>query len=176
MEKILIAFFSLKGETIAPGMKIVNLEKGNTAVAAEYIWKAVGGDLFEIETVKTYMKDHMKMIYEAKAELESGIRVEVKGYPENFNEYDIVYLGYPNWWNTMPMPVVTFLEHMDWKGKRIIPFCTSEGSGQGNSIADMKKICIGADIDIGGAFIGSQVKGSEEKISAWAKSRLQENC
>ena len=95
MEKILIAYFSLKGETIAPGMKIVNLEKGNTAVAAEYIQKAVGGDLFEIETVKTYIKDHMKMIYEAKEELEAGTRVEVKGYPDNFDEYGTVYLGFP---------------------------------------------------------------------------------
>lgn len=72
----------------------------------------------------------------------------------------------------MPMPVVTFLEHFDWNGKRIIPFCTNEGSGIGNSIADMKKICIGADIDNGGSFIGSQVRNSEEKIVAWAKSRL----
>ena len=85
------------GEKIAPGMKIVNLEKGNTAVAAEYIKKAVGGDLFEIETVKTYIKDHMKMIYEAKEELEAGTRVEVKGYPDNFDEYGTVYLGFSNW-------------------------------------------------------------------------------
>ncbi len=71
----------------------------------------------------------------------------------------------------MPMAVVTFLEHLDWKGKRIIPFCTSEGSGLGNSVADMKKICPDADIESGGAFIGSQVRESEEKISAWAKSK-----
>ncbi len=55
----------------------------------------------------------------------------------------------------MPMAVVTFLEHFDWSGKRIIPFCTSEGSGLGNSVADIEKICIGADIDSGGAFIVS---------------------
>ena len=71
---ILTVFFSLKGETIAPGMKIVNLEKGHTAVVAEAIHRAIGGDLFEIETVKTYIADHMKMIYEAKEELEQGVR------------------------------------------------------------------------------------------------------
>lgn len=59
---ILTAFFSMKGQTIAPGMKIVNLEKGQTAVVAETIQAAVGGDLFEMETVKTYNPDHMKMI------------------------------------------------------------------------------------------------------------------
>ena len=97
MANILIAYFSLKGETIAPGMKIVNLEKGNTAVAAEFIQKVTGGALFEIETVKAYIKDHMKMIYEAKEELEAGTRVEVKGYPDNFDEYDTVFLAFPNW-------------------------------------------------------------------------------
>lgn len=173
MANILIAYFSLKGETIAPGMKIVNLEKGNTAVAAEFIQKVTGGALFEIETVKAYIKDHMKMIYEAKEELEAGTRVEVKGYPDNFDEYDTVFLGFPNWWNTMPMAVVTFLEHFDWSGKRIIPFCTSEGSGLGNSVADIEEICIGADIDSGGAFIGSQVGNSEEKITEWAKTKVR---
>lgn len=94
MAKNLIIYYSLKGETIAPGMKIVNLEKGHTAVAAEFIRKAVGGDLFEIETAKTYIKDHMKMIYEAKEELEKGIRPELKEFPENWNQYDTVFLGY----------------------------------------------------------------------------------
>ena len=71
---ILTIFFSLKSETIAPGMKIVNLEKGHTAVVAEAIQHAAHGDIFEIETQKTYITDHMKMIYEAKEELEQGIR------------------------------------------------------------------------------------------------------
>ena len=79
--KILTVYFSLKGETIAPGMKVVNLEKGHTAQAAEYIQQAVGGDLFEVKTVKEYIKDHMKMIYEAKDELTKGIRPELKALP-----------------------------------------------------------------------------------------------
>ena len=107
---ILTAFFSMKGETIAPGMKIVNLEKGHTAVAAETIQSAVGGDLFEMETVKTYNPDHMKMIYEAQDELKAGIRPELKAYPENLDQYDTVFLCYPNWWNTLPMPVLGVIE------------------------------------------------------------------
>lgn len=78
MDKIAVIYYSLKGETIAPGMKIVNLEKGHTAVAAEFVQKAVGGELIELDTIKTYLKDHMKMIYEAKEELENGIRPELK--------------------------------------------------------------------------------------------------
>ena len=169
---VITVYFSMKGETIAPGMKIVNLKKGHTAVAAEFIQNAVGGDLFEIETVKEYIKDHMKMIYEAKDELEKGIRPELKGYPENWDSYDTVFLGYPNWWNTLPMPVVTFLEHMDWNGKRIIPFNTSEGSGLGQSVDKIREICTGTEVDDGYALKGSQVDDLEEQIAFWAKAKV----
>ena len=172
MANVLTVFYSLKGETIAPGMKIVNLEKGHTAVAAEFIQKAIGGDLFEIETIKTYMEDHMKMIYEAKEELEKGIHPELKVYP-NLDSIDTIFLGYPNWWNTLPMPVVTFLEHFDWSGKRIIPFCTSGGVGLGKSVTDLKAICTGAQVSDGGHWLGHEVSGLEEEIAAWAKQALK---
>ena len=172
MAKILTVFYSLKGETIAPGMKIVNLEKGHNAAAAEFIQKAVGGDLLELETVKTYIEDHMKMIYEAKEELEKGIRPELKNYPD-ISEYDTIFLGFPNWWNTMPMPVFGFLEHYDWSGKRIIPFVTSGGGGFADSIKDLKRICVGAVVEEnGGEFLGHEVETSEEAISTWAKGVL----
>ena len=170
--KILTVFFSMKGETIAPGMKVVDLEKGHTYVAAEYIQQAVGGDLFEIDTVKTYIADHMKMIYEAKEELENGVRPELKGYPDNFEDYDTVFLGYPNWWNTLPMPVVSFVEHFGWMGKRVIPFNTSEGSGLGKSVAWLRELCQGAVVEDGAGFIGSRVDESQAEISAWAKAQI----
>ena len=170
MGEIITVFYSLKGETIAPGMKIVNLEKGHTAAAAEFIQKAVGGELFEVETVKTYNPDHMKMIYEAKEELEKGIYPELKNYP-NLDEYDSIFLGFPNWWNTIPTPVFNFLMHYDWNGKRIIPFVTSGGGGFGKSIADIKRLCKGAVVeDNGGEFLGHQVETSEEEIASWAKN------
>ena len=172
MAKIAIVYYSLKGETIAPGMRIVNLEKGHTAAAAEFIQEAVGGDLYELETVKTYTKDHMKMIYEAKEEWEKGIRPELKSYPD-LSGYDTVFIGFPNWWNTMPMPVVGFLERCDWKGKKIIPFVTSGGSGFGKSIEDMKKYCPGAQIADGGAFLGHEVENSKQQITEWAKQAIQ---
>lgn len=172
MMKILTVFFSMKGETIAPGMKLVHLEKGHTAQAAEFIQQAVGGELFEIETVKTYQADHMKMIYEAKDELDQGIRPELKQLPEAFSQYDVVFLGYPNWWNTLPMPVVSFLEQLDWTGKRIIPFNTSEGSGLGESVERIREICSGAKVESGYALKGSQVDGKQKEIAAWAKGQL----
>lgn len=169
---ILTAFFSMKGETIAPGMKIVNLEKGHTAVAAETIQSAVGGDLFELETVKTYKPDHMKMIYEAQDELKAGIRPELKAYPENLDQYDTVFLCYPNWWNTLPMPVLGFIERYNWSGKRIIPVNTSEGSGAGKSVAKIKEVCTGAVVENAYELIGSQVDDKVYEIAEWAKNRI----
>ena len=172
MANIITIYFSMKGQTIGPGMKMTNLDKGNTAVAAEFIQKAMGGDLFEIEADRTYSEDHMVLIKEAKQELENGTRVTVKSYP-NLSRYDTVYLGYPNWWNTMPMVLFTFLEHYDWTGKRIIPFCTNEGSRLGNSVADIMKLCPGVEVDEGASFTGSQVRELEGKIAGWAREKVE---
>ncbi len=168
---VITIYFSLKGETITPQMTVEVLEKGHTAVAAEYIQGAVGGELFEIETVKEYIKDHMKMIYEAKDELKQGVRPELKSYPD-ISKYDTLFLGYPNWWGTLPMPVVGFLEHYDWNGKRIIPFNTSEGSGAGRSGEKIKEICKGATVEDVYALRGSQVNGKKAEIQSWAKKTL----
>lgn len=169
---VLTVFFSMKGETIAPGMKIVNLDKGHTAVGAEIIQSAIGGDLFEIETVKTYIPDHMKMIYEAKEELEQGVRPELKRYPQSFDQYSTVFLCYPNWWNTLPMPVVTFLEHFNWSGKRIVPFNTSGGGGLGESVAAISKYAAAAQIGEALTVPGTQVEQEEEQIRSWARTQL----
>ena len=172
MANVLTVYFSLKGPTLGAMMRIVEQEKGNTEMAAEYIQRAVGGDLFEIETVKTYPKDHMKTIQEAKDELTAGIRVKIKGIPEQWSSYDTVYLGYPNWWDTLPMPVVTFLEQLDWTGKRIIPFCTNEGSGLGQSVDAIRSNCKGAEVAEGASFRGHKVKKEEKQIADWAKRML----
>ncbi|MBE6123042.1 MAG: flavodoxin [Erysipelotrichaceae bacterium] len=166
--KTLTVFLSMKGETIAPGMKIVNLEKGYTNIAAEYVQAAVGGDLFEIEPVRVYNPDHMKMIYEAKEEFDRDARPEIKGFPEHMDEYDLIFLCFPNWWATMPMPVFTFLEHYDWTGKTIAPLVTSGGSGFANALKDLERMCPGAVIKDGLEILGHEVSASEKIIQEWA--------
>ena len=137
--KNLIVYYSRKGQNYYNGT-IKNLIKGNTEIVAEIIKEAVGGDLFEIKTVKNYPEDYYACIDEARSELRENARPELQSYPKNFNDYDNVFVGFPNWWGTMPMAVFTFLEKFYWSDKRIIPFCTNEGSGLGSSVRDIKRL------------------------------------
>lgn len=171
MSKILTIYYSRKGENYWNG-SIRNLKKGNTEVAAELIQKAAGGDLFEVETVKTYAVDYTACTVEAKTELRAKERVAVKNYKDDLEKYDTIFVGYPNWWGTMPMVMVTFLEHYDLSGKKIIPFCTHEGSGMGVSERDLKNICTGAVVMSGLPIHGSEAAPSEERVSAWAKKMV----
>ena len=168
MCKTMIVYYSRTGENYWNG-SIKNLEKGNTETVAEMVADMTGGDLFEVETVKTYPEDYYQCIDEAKAELQRGDRPEVKAYADDLEDYDTIYVGYPNWWGTMPMVMFTFLEHYDLSGKRIIPFCTNEGSGMGGSERDLKKICKGAKVEKGLSIHGAEAAQSRSKVEAWVR-------
>lgn len=167
----LIVYYSRKGENYWNG-SIKNLSKGNTERVAEFIQTAVGGDLFEVKTVKEYAQDYYKCIDEAKQELREKARPELKEYLDSLDEYDTIFVGYPNWWGTMPMAMFAFLEHYDFTGKKIVPFCTNEGSGMGSSERDLKKTCKGADVESGLSIHGAEAAESENTIAAWAKKNV----
>ncbi len=168
MSKILISYYSRKGQNYVNG-DIKNLAKGNTEIVAEFIQKAVGGDLFEIDTVKDYPIDYTECTEVAKVEIQQKARPELKNYLASIDEYDKIFLGYPIWWSVPPMAVSTFLEKYDFSGKKIIPFATHEGSGLGGSISYLKKICPKAEILNGIAIHGADSKNSESEVSFWAK-------
>lgn len=173
MAKVITVFFSMTGQTWAGNGGVIDLKKGFTNIAAEYIQEAVGGDLFQIEQVRQYSKDHFTMINEAKEEFQNHERPALKAFCENLDDYDTVFLGFPNWWGTVPMPVLTFLEHYDWSGKRIIPFVTSGGSGFANALKDIAASAKGAIIDPDGLAIqGVKVSESKDLIQKWALERL----
>lgn len=100
-------------------------------------------------------------------ELNTNARPELKSSIDNIGEYDTVFLGYPNWWGTMPMCVCTFLESYDFSGKTILPFCTHEGSGLGHSEKDIVKFCPDSDVKKGLAIRGSRVAAADNEIAAW---------
>ncbi len=169
--KILIAYFSRKGKNYYGG-SIVDLSVGNTEVAARMIEKITGGEMFKIEPVNEYSADYQTCTEEAKAELDKKARPELANYNKSIEDYDVIILGYPNWWSTMPMPVFTFLERYDFSGKTILPFCTHEGSGMGRSEKDIQSVCSRATILKGLPIQGSYVKSAENVITEWLKNTI----
>ncbi|WP_347474371.1 flavodoxin [Clostridium sp. LS] len=142
---------------------------GNTEVISKKIQELTGGDLFEIETVKVYPKDYTETTNVSKEELRGNARPKLTEKVENMDSYEVIYLGYPNWWGTMPMAVFTFLESYNFKGKNIIPFCTHEGSGMGSSERDIKKLCPSAKVLPRLAIRGSNVSRADKDILNWLK-------
>lgn len=166
--KSLIAYFTREGYNYVSG-NIVNLTVGNTEVAAKMLQKITEADLFRIEAVKTYPEDYTKCTEVAKKELQQNARPDLTSAVNDMDSYDVIFLGYPNWWGTFPMAVFTFLESYDLSRKTIIPFCTHEGSGMSSSESDIKKLCPGAKVEKGLAIKGSSVKGAEKDIYKWAQ-------
>ncbi len=168
MTKNLIIYYSRKGENYWNG-SIKNIAKGNTKIVAEFIQKAVGGDLFEVETVKEYAADYYACIDEAKTELREQARPELKKYLDSIADYDNIFVCGPCWWGTFPMAVFTQLEKLDFTGKKVMAVMTHEGSGLGSCERDLKKICKGAVFGKGLAVHGADAAKSEGTVAAWAK-------
>lgn len=168
MAKKLIVYYSRADENYVSGtLKI--LKVGNTEAAAGIIKELTGADLFKIEQAEPYSKGYNDCIEEAKADRQNNARPKLISYPDSIDGYDIIYLGFPNYWSTMPMAVFTFLEHFDFSGKIIKPFCTHEGSGMGKSVSDIKSLCPGATVKDGLAIYGSRVNKSKSDIERWVK-------
>ena len=161
MSNKLIAFYSRADENYVNGL-IKTLEIGNTEVAAGIIKELTGADLFKIEQLEPYSKDYNECIAQAQADQRQNARPKLKNRLETLDEYDVIYLGYPNYWSTMPMAVFTFLEHLDFSGKIIKPFCTHEGSGPGSSLNDIKKLCPAANVEKGLAIRGGSVSRAKK--------------
>lgn len=166
MSKKLIAFYSRADENYVSGT-LKNLTVGNTEIVAKMIQELTGADIFKIEQEKPYSAGYNDCTQEAKEDRKNNVRPELKTYPASIDKYDEIYLGYPNYWSTMPMAVFTFLEHFDFSDKIIKPFCTHEGSGIGSSIADIKKLCPAAVVESGLAIYGSRVSRAKADIERW---------
>ena len=167
----LIIYYSRKGQNYVNG-SIIDLPKGNTKIAAEFIQNSVGSDMFEIETVKDYSTDYYDCIDEARNELRVKARPQLKNYLDNIDAYENIFICGPCWWGTFPMPVFSQLERLNWLNKKIMPLMTHEGSGLGVCERDLKKICSGAIFSKGLAVHGADVSKSESIISDWAKKSL----
>ena len=171
MAKNLIIYYSRKGENYVNG-NIEKLAKGNTEICAEYIQKAVGGDLFEIKTLTEYGDSYRACVEEAKKEWQENARPELKTYLKDIAAYDNIYVCGPCWCGTYPMAVFSLIESLNFQGKNVMPLMTHEGSGLGRSMQDINRICKGAVIKTGLAVHGADASKSEQAVTKWAKESL----
>ncbi|MBQ6336975.1 MAG: NAD(P)H-dependent oxidoreductase [Ruminococcus sp.] len=166
MAKTLIAYFSRADENYFAGaMRYVKV--GNTEIVCDIISELIPADSFKIEMAHPYSPVYMTCIDEAKKDLRAKARPELVTMPDSIDEYDAVILAYPNYWGTMPMAVFTFLEAFDFSGKTILPLCTNEGSGMGNSERDIKSACPGATVKSGLPITGSNAANSKSSLQRW---------
>lgn len=148
---------------------------GTTREVAQRIRQRVGGELFEVCPVQAYPRDYRAITQVAHREHEQNARPAYLGGPVSLDDYDTVFVGYPAWWGTMPMVLATFLEQHDLAGKSIAPFCTHEGSGLGNSMADLRSLCpqgivIGGLVLRGGGAEHVRTAAALRSLDAWLRS------
>lgn len=169
--KKLVVYFSHAGENYNVG----NIEKGNTHIIADMITGATGADIFEIVPEKSYPAGYNECIETAKKELQSDARPAIKG-DVKVEDYDVIFIGYPNWWGNPPMCIYTFVEKHDWTGKTIIPFITHEGSGMAGTDRKIADACKGSNtltgkgLAVQGKVAQTNRESARKSVVKWLES------
>ncbi len=179
---ILIAYFSVpedidtSGIDADAGASVVVREGdavGNMQFMAEAIQQSVGGDLFRIETEEDYPLDHDPLVDQAADEQSANARPALSSKIENLEQYETIFVGYPNWWGDMPQPMYTFFEEYDFSGKTIIPFNSHVGSGFSGTVQTIAKLQPNAAVSEDGLTISrNAVSDSGQKVMDWAKEMV----
>lgn len=148
---------------------------GNTKTLANIIHEKVGGDIVELVPVKSYPTSYDACVEVARTELDQQARPKLQTTIADMGSYDTVYIGYPIWWSTIPMPVATFLESYDFAGKTVIPFCTHGGSGIADSESDIKKLVPKATMLDGLAVSGGSASSAQSDVTSWLRKIRRSN-
>ena len=177
--KILIAYFTWSDNTVVENPDSIDvdaetsasvLSPGNAELIANWIAEETGGDLFSIKTQNKYSSDYDECLNQARKERDNNERPALVGRVNNIDDYDVIFLGFPNWWYTCPMAVFTFVESYDLSGKTIIPFCTHGTGGLSRTIRDLKNI-LPENCEVLEAIgvYRPEVKNSKNKVLDWLK-------
>ena len=169
-EKSIAVYFSHTGENYAVG----NITEGNTAKVAKVIAAKTGSALYEIKEAKPYPANYRACVDVAKKEQRDRARPDIAGQLPDLSQYQVIYLGYPNWWGEAPMVVYSFLEKVKIDGKTIIPFCTHEGSGLGSTARNIAKAYPKAKVELKGLGLYGHVAQKEpdavkSAVANWLK-------
>lgn len=165
--KTLVAYFSFPEtdgvDTVAGASRVVvnGTMVGNTQYVAQVIQQTAGGDLFRIEAAADHYPGlHEPLVDQAADEKDENARPALSAQVGNMADYDVVYLGFPNWWGDMPMPLYTFLESYDLSGKTIVPFSTHGGSGFSSTISTIARLQPNATVITEGYTVSRNTVGS----------------
>lgn len=153
-KKMLVAYFS---------------HTGNTRAIAQMIKEATGADVFEIVPANPYPESYGDVLARGRQELKDNIMPELKSEVPDLAPYDVIFVGSPNWFNTIVPPVMTFLSGRDFSGKTIVPFMTYGSGGLGKGVQDVKRLAPGATVLEGRAFWGDAVEDAGEDVRAWLR-------
>lgn len=141
---------------------------GNTEYVAQTIQERVGADIFQIEPENAYPTNHEELVDLASKEQEDEARPALKEKIENIDQYETIFLGYPNWWGDMPMILYSFLDETDLAGKTIIPFNTHGGSGFSDTINSIKEAEPDAKVIEDGYSVNrDEAADSKEAVIEW---------
>lgn len=171
-KKILVAYFSREGSSYpqegVDAITSASLPVGNTKLLAEHINSMVGGDLFQIITEEPYPGNYLETTEKAQTEKEQNARPALSTHVDNMDEYDVIFIGYPTWWSSVPMPIYSFLEEYDLSGKTVIPFRTHhEGSVGTPDNSEIKALCPNSNVLTGISVPGSKADSSDDAVRDW---------
>lgn len=142
---------------------------GNTRAVAERIGLLTGADGFELKLAVPYTTDRDEIEEVAKREVRDKYKPKLASFPKNIEQYDVIYIGSPCWFNTFAPPVRTFLSTVDLSGKKIVPFMTHGGSRMEQSVQEIRNLAPKAEVTEGLAIRESTASNAENEISAWLK-------
>ena len=140
---------------------------GNTENVANSIKDQIGSDIFEIVPQTSYSDDYDTVVDLAREEQRTDARPEISGSIDNIAQYDVIYVGYPNWWGDMPMILYTFFDTYDLSGKTVVPFVTSGGSGFSDTISTIRRLESGASVLEGLSLIRSLASDPGSDVADW---------
>lgn len=179
--KILITYFTVPEtdgvDTVANASRVAKDDTvfGNTEFIASIIQETLGGDLFAIETVQEYPGTHEPLLEFAYEEKSDNARPELATHIENLSEYDVIFVGFPNWNADLPMPLYSFFEEYDFSQKILIPFVTHGGSGFSSTIRTIKNLEPDATVIEEGLSVSrNNVATAESDVKSWAESLLKD--
>lgn len=163
----MIVYFSRRGQNLYRGPQQY-LNVGNTALVARTIAKHFPGPiLVEIRPSIIYPDNYQQALTVAKKELSMHILPEIMPIDVDVAGSRHLILAFPNWWNHLPRPVVTFMKQYEWQGKMIYPVCTHEGNRFGDSLNELAELAQGATIERGLAIRGAYAHDADRAIENW---------